>query len=218
MDFKHNKRKRRYQTFQRSSKRVRRGPPSATAAKALAKVNYLARLCKPEIKYADLPLQSKTFNSTGIVEIGPTVAEGISSTDRIGLSIRLIDLFFHANVYRHATPATTFCRVILFVDKQQVADQKTSVGNVLETVHVLSQVARRQKGRFRILVDKKFTLTENNPGFMFDINMRLNLTQRYNADMAADWQKNFVYVLFISSEPTNVPTINYNWRHTFTDA
>ncbi len=202
----------------RAYKRVRTGAPSVTAVKALAKVKYLERLCKPELKYNDSTVLQTTFSSSGIIKIQPTITQGVSSQERVGLSIRLIDQQFKCNVYKSTNATTTFSRVIFFVDKQQQTDAKTSPANVLSQVHTLGQINRQLGvGRFRILFDKKFTLTTYNPAFMFDVNLKLNITQRYNGNLSTDYQKNFIYMLLVSAEPTNLPTMNYSWRIRFTD-
>ena len=109
-------------------------------------------------------------------------------------------------------------RVILFQDKQQVADTSPGVSTVLNSVDPLSALSLSVEGRFKIIKDYTIALDNINKK---SIVVKKFINQyshvRFNGATGADVQKNGYYLLFLSDEATNTPTISYNVKLSYHD-
>lgn len=186
------------------------------AKKALKMVRKLKRVMKPELKMK-AELVTTTFDSVGKIQDVPRIAEGAGQASRTGLQIRMLDLEFRAQINRNASAATTFCRMVFFMDRRQVSDSKTSVADVLELVNSASGINNLNRKRYKILRNKHFFLTANQDARVFSFRVRLKVVQGYNGALLTDIEKNGVYLLLLSNQPTNVPTIVYFLRMRYTD-
>lgn len=190
------------------------------AAKALRKVNKLNRMLKPEIKYGTIPHNSQTVSSTGTTEGHLTgIAQGDTAQTRDGNQIHVISAEVRGHVYADAASSgVSVIRLILVRDKQQVADTNASFTNVFGTsnVDVLPYHARIE--RFQILRDQTFTLPVTGERVKsFHWKVKLNLPVHYNDIANTDIQKNGVYLMAVSNEPTNMPVLYYTSRIKFYD-
>lgn len=190
---------------------------SGMAKKALTMVRKLKRELKPEMKRKTIVVNNLDIDSTGLIQDVPRLADGTQQSARTGLDVRCKTLQLTSYIFRNAVATTTFCRLIVFVDKQQIADSKTSVADVLETVSVLAPRNQLTKKRFRFLRDKYFFLTSTFDARIFRMRIKLNFIQRYNGTATTDIEKNGIYILLLSNQATNKPSITYHATISYTD-
>ncbi len=183
------------------------------AVKAVRGVKYLKGIINAEQKFKASGTVTATIDSSGTVQPLFEMNQGDGDGERIGLQIKCsyMDIRFVGKI-KPTVATDTQMRVILFVDKQQVADSDTNVANVLETVSTYSPIDNvTGRSRFRILYDRQFSLNSVSRGtFIVHKRIRLNLKQRYNGTAFTDIQKNGIYLLLLSGEATDVPTFVFH--------
>ncbi len=197
---------------------IRRGVGALSlAVKAIKGVRYIKGLVNSELMVHNDA--SQILPSTTGVSIHLTdIAQGDANTTRHGNQIKLKYIKLRMTLLKHATPVATFIRCLIVVDKQQEADTTPAIGNVLTSLVIDSAYDPANIGRFRILYDRVFTLVTGSSDYKFTQKyIKLNMSVRYNGVATSDIQKNGVYIMFLSDEATNTPTVNYNARLRFRD-
>jgi len=188
------------------------------AKKALKKVNKLARTLKPEWKSFTTVLPATATNNVGVVDNLILIAEGTDEHQRSGQRVKLVKLNVTMSLEKaSAGNATIQIRYIIYVDKRQVVDQKSTPANILETVNVFSGINTNRVQRFRILSDRLITLRTNRIATSFRFSRKLMLPVGFNGALGTDIEKNGLNIMRLSSESSNLPTVEYNIRVYFTD-
>lgn len=200
----------------------RKTKSNSVATRALIKVNKLQRQFKPEVK-------SKLVNATGlgIPLTGQTltvtdIAESVTSVGRTGLAITGKSLSLTYNITKNVSPPHSFARIIIFKDRQQVADTNPDLSDVLHSIasnvaitSFHSEVALK---RFQILYDRTHLLTSTAPVVTATKHINLKgLDIRYNGSSSSDIQKNGLFIAFIGDEISTVPLMNFSSRFRYTD-
>lgn len=186
------------------------------AQKALKGVRYIRGLVNSEMFHYDTTFSSAAIVSTGANTHLTALAQGDSATGRTGNSILLRSLTYRFRLeVNSAVTLDTGVTVIIFIDTQQVSDTSPAVTDVLTTATCESLLNLNAVGRFKILSRKTYILTPASGGRpAIEVNNTMNLYKhvRYNGTASTDVQKNGLYVMFISSEPTNTPVVTGAFR------
>ncbi len=183
------------------------------------KVNKMARNLKPEMKSRTISFSSGTVSNTGSVQQLDLIPAGSDATDRTGISVRVKGIGFHATIFAASTVIDiNKLRVIVFVDKQQEKDAKSDIATVLQETNPLSYINQVRRPRFRILYDNLIVLDLTNK-FSRKIIWwkKLDFIQTYNGPAGTDMEKNNIFLLLLSNEPTNKPTFQFTSRIIYTD-
>lgn len=186
---------------------------------ALKKVNKLKKALNPE---------KKKFDYVGAAAIGATwtniysvtqIAQGDDDHQRTGNLISAQSISGNILVYQNASASLSVLRLVVVHDTQTDPDGNTLNGtDIFEVNGVESLLNRNHLGRYRILSDQTTTLGTARNVAMYKISIPLkNLQVRYNGSADTDIQKNGIYVLGISNEGTNTPTVTHYLRFTYTD-
>lgn len=162
---------------------------------------------------------STTFATTAGVSLINAIATGDGEGARTGNSILMKYAYLYFNMARNAssTASTDFVRVVCVVDKEQVGDTTPGYDAVFESQAPLAMINKLNVGRFSILYDKTFNITANNPAITIKEMIPLNMHARYNGTASTDIEKNGVYIMFIGTNGTNVPTFQGNVRLAYYD-
>lgn len=180
------------------------------AAKAARGVYNLRGLVNSEKKYATLSANANPDNSTGsVIHLTQTAQGDDNVDDRNGNSIFVRSILFRAICVKHATPANTHLRIIMFIDNQQISDTAPALSDILESSSTISPLSTGTAGRFKILKSYMLTLNEETPTKTINFNKVLRHHVRYNGPASTDIQKGAIYVAILSSEATDTPTITY---------
>lgn len=188
------------------------------ASAAWSGVKSIARLINVEEKLFDVSTGGSISNSGSIFNLS-NIAEGSDYNNRDGLSILTQSLSFSSIFTINASAVNTFLRIIIFRDNlQRGADP--AVTDVLETASVQSPVVHFTASRFNILMDRTVDLapTEKTLGHHrenFNINKHIYYSSTSGAD-ASNYQ-GALFLLAISNEATNTPTLSFYTRLAFTD-
>jgi len=220
---------RRRRNFRRRGRRYTRRPASTMskintafsyAKAAYTGFRYIRGLVNSEMFHTDLALtlgsaQNNIHHITGL-------AQGDGVSGRTGNSI--LAKTYSMNGYMYIAPTqTTNTRVMLalVLDKQQVEDTTPNIGSIfVDPVDPSTLLNSSNLGRFSILWRKQYTLdaiTAGTPAKQVKCFKRLGFHVRYNGTTNTDIQRNGLYLVMITSEPTLYPTIKMNVRFSYHD-
>lgn len=208
-------------SYRRKGAAVPRPPKEITwgqfATKAWSGVQQIRKLINVETHKFDVN-GGTTVNSTGSITHITGVAIGDTLSTRTGSSILDRDLHIRIVWQKGVAATITVTRFIIVQDKQQIADTSPAVLDILNSADVVSHYQPDIEGRFKILKDITTVLDISNVVKAADFKLDLsNVHTGYNGINGSDIQKNGIYILMISNEPTNVPTISWISRFRFYD-
>jgi len=188
------------------------------ARKAARGVRYIRGLVNSEMFKYD---QSQTANSVtqaGTVLALTSIAQGDGDGNRTGNSIFVRSINFKGTLtYNTMGNNEQFVRIILFEDTQQISDTSPSLADVLEAGTTFSHLNSNTVGRFKILYNHVFALSQNRPGIPFEINKSMRHHVRYNGTAGTDIQRGALYMMWLSDSSSNYPQLNYETRTSYHD-
>ncbi len=201
------------------------GDAYSLAKRSLAGLNEIRKFINIEEKYSDTSV-SHTPDQNGSITCISQLAQGTNVGNRIGDSVRVqrLSLLGRAAVSSSVT-SYSMTRIIVFRDMEGQGTAPV-VSDVLESVG--SSAAPRQpydwlnRKRFSILADWFMPLTALSGGssvreFSFDVDLAKHVLYRGTTAAAASDGEGSIYVLSVSDEATNTPSIVATTRITFTD-
>jgi hypothetical protein len=188
--------------------------------RALKGVVYLKNLINIETKYHDSANVYYPSTTPAVAHI-TDIAQGLTSISRVGDSIKIQSLYYSGSLVRHASATNTFYRVLIVRDNERTSADPT-MADVLQYTSgyfYMSQYNHRalQSNRFGILADWSGVLTASDPvAFQkFDIPHTGHI--KYTGNNGSDNAEGSIFLLYESSEATNTPSLNFEFRITFTD-
>lgn len=207
---------------------------AATAAAAYKTGKYLVSLMNTEMKTLSTTATGVSVDYNGTVVNLSNIAQGTDVNTRDGDSILLQYCSMSVIAFNHASATFGgYVRILVFRDNEQDGVDPTP-GNVLDTVGspmaVVSpynfftcMAGTNRKHRFEILHDQVIRLTPTT-----DITNMLQWEQFYKggnkhilydaaASADASNREGALFLLMVSDQPTNTPTVNYFNRILFTD-
>lgn len=195
----------------------RKYTPSEVAYRAFKGVNYLKGIINSEKHHHTLN-SSVTPSTSGSVISLHEIAQGDTDSTRTGNSILAKSLAFRFLINMNPSATQTYVRILLIQDKQQIADTGPSITDVLHSASVQSLLLIQHIGRFQVLHDQVVDLDNSlRTTKMTKLYKKLHTHIRYNGSAASDIQKNGYYLMVLSNEATNTPTVFYNTRLSFYD-
>lgn len=184
-------------------------------AKVASEVWRLKKVLNVEKKYLDYisPAQ-QAFAKAGTVVAVPYPATGTSTNQRTGNSIKIASLAIRFSATRE-TAVQTFAnihkvRIMLVLDKTpivgsltlaDVLEDSTSPGNIVSLLNYETFRA----GRFAVLMDKTYSLTNQNPQFTWKKYFRLNHHAKFNGTTGTAVSDNRMY-MFVIPDADSVAT------------
>lgn len=187
------------------------------ASAAWRGLRYVKGLVNSELLNVTYNADATPSSSGSIVHLS-AIAVGDGSGNRTGNSIFVRKVYGQFNIKQHATAAYTSYRLMVVIDKQQVGDTSPGVTDILEAARVTSFLNPAEYGRFTVLWDKKFQ-TEDNGRETKMVKFYKNLRHhcRYNGTAASDIQRGGIYLLMLSDQATNTPTVSYDVKFCYHD-
>lgn len=186
------------------------------AIKALKSTRYMKGLINSEKMYFDraITLGSTQSDIFSLVQI----AQGDQVGQRTGNSILIRSLYLRG--YMQVNPSvSTVSRISLALvkDTQQIADTTPAITDIFTAITPESIIKTSQStntaGRFKILWRKNYSLVPGQtPNINIDKYWKLYDHVKYNGTASTDVQKNGYYLVIMSSEATNYPTVSVNSR------
>lgn len=188
--------------------------PRELALQAYKGVKYLKGLVNSEMLHTDTSLtlgsnQSQIFSLCQI-------AQNDTDTGRTGNSILLRNIYIRGLLEINPTvSANSRVMIALVKDTQQIADTTPAVLDVFNTNSPESMLKLGTSGRFKVLYRKTYVLSPASGGrnaIEFTKYWKLYQHIRYNGSANTDVQKNGYYLVVISSEVVNYPSVSLTSR------
>ncbi len=185
---------------------------------AVKTAKYVRKYLNVERKLFDTVV-SGTVSSTGTITHLNAVPIGDGQNSRDGVSVKATFLGVRMEYTEHASVAgATFLRVLILRDLRQVASSTPAIATILQTVDRNSFFNEDTLGRFQILHDKVYGLSNvGTVGRHIELNFPMNSHVRWNADLGSNIESNGLYIALISNQGTNVPTIGFTSRFRYVD-
>jgi hypothetical protein len=182
------------------------------AIKAYKATRYIKGLVNSEMLHKDFSYSAgTTITNTGFITSLNAISQDDTASGRTGNSILLRNIAMRFKV--EVNPAVTLDTSVLFMlikDTQQTADTNPSISDVLNTLTPESLLNLSSSGRYKILWRKTYMLTPASGGRpAIEIVKYFKVYQhiRFNGTSGNDIQKNGYFLIALSSENTNYPTI-----------
>lgn len=215
--------------FRRTRRRFRRtrrtryttgGSIKYLASKAMSGVRYLKNLINVEFKTIDAT-SSATYGTTPVIAPLNAVAIGDDYNNRDGRQIRLKSCALRMDFLANAAATTdTQIRCVLVLAKSPEGVAPTFT-DVFDTANLYSQRNLTNRKEFVIMFDKIITLSPDSVDKkFFKYYKKLNFKTIFNSTSTATVagiESNGLFLMFLSSDNTNQPTINYTHRCRFID-
>jgi hypothetical protein len=192
------------------------------AKRTASGLNEIRKLINIEEKILDTSSASYVFDTTGNVTPMSLIAQGLDYNNRVGDSLKMQSLQLRYRVFRGGSATTSVVRIMLIRDLD-------CQGATPTTAQILSAVGTSQaptsplnwlnRKRFAVLYDNLTTVTSTDIGFTDSISMAHegHILFLGTTAAAASQGKGSLFVLAISDEATNYPSIAWQSRIIFTD-
>lgn len=178
---------------------------------------------------ANKSIERKTIDFTGSATVTSTasalhftaIAQGTTQSQRIGNSVFCTGMAINYYWTSHPTPAQTMARLVIYYDTQTLSDDTAHTWTeVMDNASILAMVNRGSlRNRFKILHDKVVALSPaTNYAETHKVYIPFNKTVEYNGIANTEIQKNGIYGLLLSTEPTNGAGFVYYARVYYNDA
>jgi len=185
----------------------------------LTKVKYLASMINSETHIYDSDPASSSISNTGsVLAITSGIAQGDTNASRTGNTVLAKSLYTLGNVVVNSamTSLGVQCRLIWFIHKRATG-ATPAVTDILLEASIESPIKIGVGDQIKILKDKSFTLTSTKPIVpvkeFFDFRGQ-SLHQKW---VASAEEENHIYLLWISTEASNPPSIDIYNRFRFYD-
>lgn len=182
-------------------------------------VGKLVSMVNAEKQYYDNNTALVTRNPTpaGVIDIMSGIPQGDDNGQRTGNSIKLSSLYLTLQCGMSAAATQTFVRFILFEDKFNTGTTPTAsnvLGLTLATGwSVIAPLNSDFSTRYRILMDKRIALSQNGrQNYIMKKYIKQNRHIHYTGPGSADTYNGNIYLLMVSNEGINTPTVFFNCR------
>lgn len=172
---------------------------------------------KSERKYKDVTQAATTVTTTASVTNMVPMAAGTSSTTAIGNQFQVKSWLWRASITPNATAGVNYLRVILVRDKQS-SGAAPAIADILESsTNYMSPLADKYSDRFKILFDKLYTVDTDANGAQVD-----KIYRKFNFKVVYDSASNLaytngLYLIQISDQATNGPSVAWYSRVRYID-
>lgn len=205
---------------------VLNNPVAMAGVRALKMASGIRRMLN--VEYKDLVHNDGgvpiTPSTTGDIRAigGININSGTGSNQRTGRSVKLTSWYARFFINFNSAAASTNLRIMLVKDNQ-VNQALPAISDVLEDVSVLGLMNRDNGKRFKVLFDKTYSansfITSQQERRHFTKYKKLNMHVKYDGTGGgiADITDNELYLICISDEVTNTPSIFYRARVKYVD-
>lgn len=120
---------------------------------------------------------------------------------------------------KNASATFQSIRMVIFIDRQSNGITPL-VGEVLDTVSYLSPLSSLYGKRFKVICDEMISLgngSSTNEVIKCYRKLRHHMEFQGTSANAASISSGSIYMLLISNDGTNPPSVDYNWKLRFID-
>lgn len=198
------------------------GDAWSLAKRTASGLNEIRKLINIEEKQLEFSQASVAFDTNGTVFPVSQIVQGLNYTERVGDSLKIQRIEFNYRVFKNASATNSVVRILLVRDLDcqgatpAVAD---IIANTASGLAPLSPYKFLNRKRFSILYDNMSVVSTSDLAFVDRMAMAHEGHILYlgTAANAASQGKGSLFVVAVSDEATNTPTIQFTNRITFTD-
>lgn len=208
--------------YRQQRRRRRRRPQQITygqiGSKIYRDVQHLKALINVEFKHKDTA-QSAAITTTGSIARISNIGQGDDFEDRQGRSIKVVSLAVNWQAEMSTAATGTLVRFMIVADMSADGVDPT-LAEILDTVVVRSHMDLNNSRRFKVLYNKLIALSDNgasNKVFSKFLTLNHHVKYRGTDDTEGSAAEGNMYVLRLSDEATNTPTVGFNLRLRFID-
>lgn len=191
------------------------GTVNAKANMALQQLSDIRGSLNVEYKYHAVSSSLNPALAGAVLSLS-RIAQGDTEQTRDGNNCKAKSLWAKWTMYKHASATATFVRMIWFIDTQNISGSAPSVTDVLQSADVNEFKNHNNRKRFvfmkDIVIDLGDKTTHNGEWYK---KMSMQLTFDGSAD--TDTVDKSLYLLYLSNEATNTPTLLIKHRLRFVD-
>lgn len=178
---------------------------------------------KPEVKYRDIDSRP-SVGTTGIAQNISQVAEGTGENERIGRDIKAVYLSIRGQVVLHPSASNTTMRVCIVRDYSNnpgtvaLVDVLNTAGASSALQYPFAPPNSDNKKRFKILASQ--IVAPNDSASLaipikFFIKLRGDIA--FDGPLATDYASGQLYIVAVSNDAVNTPTLGYSSRLAYRD-
>lgn len=188
------------------------GAVAGTVAKIMALINV-------ETKYKDYTQTPATVaNASGYSAILNALSQGSAEDERAGEKVVSKDLIFQYSAKINASATNTLLTFFIAYDKKPEVGS-VAYTDVMASANPISLINKDNSDRFVLL--KKITLNLNSNGRQSAIGkIYIPLTRihcSWNSSTSTDFEQGRIFMMAISDEATNQPTLGFTSRYNYYD-
>lgn len=188
-------------------------------------LNEIRKLINIETKFMDTVQTSTNIGTTGTLFPVSEIAQGLTSQTRIGDSLRIQHVEVRGRINCNPAAANSLVRLLVLrdLDGAGTPPATSDVAELTGTVSApLSPYKYRNLQRFTILYDELVEVQGTVQGmagmpFTFESSHQGHILYLGTTAASASDGKGTVYVMCVSDEGTNTPSLAFYSRITFTD-
>lgn len=189
--------------------------------KALKIAYNIKKVLNVEYKHVETAEAALAVSQTPDIALLTGVAQGQTDATRNGNQVRAKSLLLRGQVEKNASATYTYVRFILFQDTSSDG-AAPSASDLLDTAvgAIVNCPLNKDFGkRFRVLRDKTIILNSARPSHSFKHFVKLGHVVEYQGTDAtqASTSTGHVYLMLVSNEATNTPSVNSTYRFSFID-
>lgn len=186
------------------------------AAKAYKAAKYVASVVNVERKFFDVTNTGLSPSTVGSVYPLSQIGVGDTFNTREGNSIKALNEYIQLSAQLNTAAEATFLRCILFMDNENNGSTP-AVADVLESVGYLSPINHVNGTRFTILRDCRIILTKTGNAKEYKIYKKLGSHIKWSGSNGTDTKEGHLYLLLLSDQATDTPSVNFLARMRFID-
>jgi hypothetical protein len=187
-------------------------------------LNEIRKLINIETKFHDLVTTSFSVGTTGAVYCLSQTAQGLTSTDRVGDSIKLQHIEIRGRIVCNPSAPQSLVRILILRDLDGYGTAPTYADVCEYNAQVSAPLSPRKfnkRDRFSVLYDDlvalQATTGDSSIPFAFSTAHGGHVLYLGTTAAAASDGKGSVYFMVVSDESTNTPTVAFVSRILYTD-
>lgn len=182
-------------------------------------IKYLKSVVNVERKYLDSTFNT-TVSTTENFQLLNGMTQGTSGITRTGQSIKIVSCFVRFYMTMNSAATTTQVRIFILKDSQPNAAVPTAANLLQDSTNILSPLLIAFGRRFKIFYDRMIRLDTNKLNQELKYYLRLRFHTEYgtgNTGTISDISKNSLYIMLVSDQAVNLPTVQFWARVRFID-
>lgn len=181
------------------------------AQKALAVGKYLKGLINVEKHYFDTNASGPVDNS-GSISLLSGIGQGDDVNQRQGNSVLAKTLLFRTFCNLNTSAESTQLRFIIIKDLENQGSTPSVSDVIGPSPSVITPLNVDHTSRYQVLRDKVLTLKKDMNSYNMKQFITVNDHLKFTGSGTTDVYKNAIYLILISDQATNTPSVTWNSR------